>query len=289
MLKKIISLLFQSKSNSLSSQPPRGGNGHVGPNGLASSQLPHGNQRLPIVNHKAGESVRPMSRDVRTGCSPKESRSAKELLRDGQLQIAIIGFNAYAFPMKEWTASDAPELVNRIKELPHRIKMGTREERNAAAAMNKGLNLLDTCPDGRRGLILLTAGDPNFKPAWATELATLAARDGIGVHVVHVGDTAADLTILPGLASKQTLRYGSFRTAATAEEVTEAVRGSFDGLVPARAMRGRNSAVILVDASRKMLEPFGGSTRVEMITVGLKEFLRSPLQLPKERRLALAA
>jgi hypothetical protein len=218
-----------------------------------------------------------------------DPRDARELHREGHLQIAVIGFNATSFPMKRWCRPNAPQLAARIEEFPDRVRSGAKQERNVAAAMSMGIDLLAEWPEGRRGLVLLSAGDPSSKPAWAAELAIAAANERIGVHVIHIGERATDLTVLPQLATKGRLRYGSFRSVATREALLEALRGAFDGLLPARSMRGNNSAVLLLDASLVMLESFGGSSRIEIAAAALREYLQNPFERTNLKKLPLAA
>jgi hypothetical protein len=75
----------------------------------------------------------------------------------------------------------------------------------------------------------------------------------------------------------------------TGDELLEALRRTLHGLAPSRGMAGINSMVVLVDCSENMVESFQGTTRIEMVTAALQEYLRNPLRRATENRMALAA
>lgn len=107
--------------------------------------------------------------------------------------------------------------------------------------------------------------------------------------MIQIGRCEERTQALANLTTRSVLVYGQFRKAGTRDDLLEAIRGALDGVSPARAMTGINSAVILVDCSEQMVESFQGTTRIEMVEAALKEYLQNPLIRESERKLALAA
>jgi hypothetical protein len=91
------------------------------------------------------------------------------------------------------------------------------------------------------------------------------------------------------LRNRVILGYGRFRSAATTEELIEALRGALCGLAPGRGMRGISSLLIVIDTTEKMGQPFGDSSRMGMVVEVLRDNLRSPVFKSDERRFDLAA
>ncbi len=222
----------------------------------------------PRLRRNGHEQSRPQ---VGTVCH----HNATRLLQDGHLQIGISGFHDTAFNVSVLSRHDAPQLAAAISDLPCRVKMVA--ERNIADGLLAALHTLDTSDPGRRGIVLVTTGDSSKRETWTRELAEMAARQRIGIHVICLGPKPDDPTCGPRINTKNALGYGGFRIAETQDQLLAAIRDSLDGLTPAFGMRGTNKAVILLDCSETLVESYRNTTRIEMVMAALQEFLKAPL------------
>jgi len=202
-------------------------------------------------------------------------QNASRLLRDGRFQIGITGFHDTAFSVSIMARHDASQLAAAIADLPCRVKMVA--ERNVADGLLAAMHTLDTSDPGRRGIVLVTTGDSSSRDTRIRELAEMAARRRIGIHVICLGPQPEDLTCGPRINTKSALGYGGFRIVETQDQLLCAIRDAFDGLTPAFGMRGTNKAAILVDCSETMVKSYRNTTRIEMVIDSLQEFLRAPL------------
>jgi len=204
--------------------------------------------------------------------------SATKLLRDGHLQIAVIGFNDNAFSISPMTRHDSPGLELAVSELTGQIK--PLPQRNIAAGLLSAFNTLDDNEPGRRGIILITSGDAEAEQSRLQILATEAAAKKIGVHVIALGAKPGYPTCAPRISTRVELGYGCFRMTDSADQLMDAIRAAFSGLTPAFGMRGANKVVILLDCSEVMAERYRNNTRMDLVVATLQEFLETPLPRP---------
>ena len=109
------------------------------------------------------------------------------------------------------------------------------------------------------------------------DLAEQAVARRIGIHVICFGCKPGEVVGEPRISTKSRLGYGGFHRAVTQAQLSAAIRDSFEGLMPAFGMRGRNRVVILLDCSETMVESCQGTTRIEMVISSIQEFLKAPL------------
>lgn len=150
-------------------------------------------------------------------------------------------------------------------------------ERNIVAGLDKALAMLDDPDTGRKSIVLITSGDSSAQQASLQDLAEQAVARRIGIHVICFGSRPGDGIGGPRISTKSRLGYGGFHWADTQAQLSAAIRDSFEKLIPAFGMRGRNRAVILLDCSETMVEAFQGTTRIEMVISSIQEFLNAPL------------
>jgi len=296
MLKKLISLLFQSKhvaapvsdSDSVSSRSPVGErNGGVSLSRRTPPPLNGNHRRISNGHNRHSDAARFTNPKLNAPHEQGDFRNANHLLRDGHLRVGLVGCNLDGFAIQACTRSDDTGLAKEIADLPTQIKMVRR--RDLAGGLRVALQMLARSTQGRTGIVILTSGESTSNPILARELVETAAKWRTGVHVIQIGHANGGRQALADLATRPSLGYGQFRNVETEDELLEALRGALDGLAPARGMTGINSAVVLVDLSERMAESFQGTTRIEMVVEALQEHLRQPLVRPSEKRLAWAA
>ena len=210
--------------------------------------------------------------------------SAEGLLA-GKLRIGTVGFNFNGFFIKHPVRHDAPQLGWRIESLPRRI----RQVRNPRIDMelSVALETLSSAPEGRQGILLITAGAPDADIQNARAARREAARRGIGVNVIEVSDESSPE--LSGLVTQPTLGFGRYHQIQNEEQFIDAMRGGLDALAPAWGMIGVNTGVLVIDCSKNMLRRLDGLTRLEMTTDTLQRYLRNPPIRPLKKRLNHAA
>lgn len=240
-------------------------------------------RRFVNHNHHA-TSTRAMSRTFRHNT---DARNAEELLRDGHLRIALAGFNSRGFTISPFARSTDPRLTEQVANLPTQIKMVPHH--NVGAGLQASLQMLSRSPAGRTGIVILTSDEPTTTPTLARQLVQTAIKWKTAIHAIQITDDLAESGILAGLSTRSTLGYGGFHNVTPDDELIEIFRNELNGLTPARGMMGVNSVLFLVDCSERMVESFGGSTRIEMVASALQQYLHNPFLRRNERRLALAA
>lgn len=295
LIKNLLNLLFKSEKVTAPAPPPAKiptppmfEDNVRASFGRAASARPNGNHyRLPGTARN--NSIRAASgrHDLQTSRSHIGTRNAEELLREGHLRIGLVGFNRGGFVVDACARWDDAGLAKEIANLAIQVKMVPH--RDIAGGLRVALQMLSRSPQGRSGIVVLTSGQPTMNSALATELVQTAIKWRTGVHVIQIGRCEERTQALANLTTRSVLVYGQFRKAGTRDDLLEAIRGALDGVSPARAMTGINSAVILVDCSEQMVESFQGTTRIEMVEAALKEYLQNPLIRESERKLALAA
>ena len=240
-------------------------------------------RRFVNHNHHA-TSTRAMSRTFRHNT---DARNAAELLRDGHLRVALAGFNNRGFTISPFICSTDHRLAEQAANLPTQVKMVPHH--NVAAGLQVALQMLSRSPAGRTGIVILASDETKTSPALAHQLVQTAIKWKTAIHVIQITDDSAGPGMLGSLSTRSTLGYGGFRKATPDEELTEIFRNELDGLAPARGMVGVNSVLFLADCSERMVESFGGSTRIEIVASALQEYLHNPFTRRNEKRLALAA
>lgn len=203
-------------------------------------------------------------------------RNAPQLLKQGRMRIGCYGFCEDGFEIVGLGRHDSELLVSAVDSLGQRVR--DSDHRNIAGGLRLALHALETPEPGRAGILLITSGGPTLGSEEIPALAETAVSRRVGIHVICLGQTTggvADNALK--IHTKEALGYGSLREVASDAELLVAVQGFFDGLAPARTMRGINRAIVLLDCCRSMGAAHSAGASVENVRVALQEYLRRPL------------
>ncbi len=235
-----------------------------------------GTERKPVQKqtHDARQEIR-KPRNRSRGRKGGAFCNAPELLKQGRMRIGCVGFCEGGFEIVGLGRHDSELLTSAVDSLDQRVRES--EHRNIAEGLRLALQTLDTPEPGRSGILLITSGGPTVGSEEMPALAQMAVGRKVGIHVVCLGAATGAAATALRIHTKESLGYGSLREVGSDAELLSAVQGFFDGLAPARTMKGTNRAIVLLDCCKSMGASHAAAAPVDRVRVALTEYLNKPL------------